>query len=219
MAAKGARNSAIGPSGGGQTTKIHVIPDVIGRSFCVHANGRKCSRQPGRAKLACSPFCAGGRAVSLDVGGIDRRRAPDAAVPGQGLEQAKPDALPAPSVEEVVDGRVRPILGKAVAPARPAPRHVDDARDDPAVIDQCVPLRPRGGRGSAPTPHRSTKSVAVPSLTSPLAIKTWKQELAETTTLLGTDPSPDRTFVAGAGSTTPTLLRSARRSCCAQSRP
>ncbi len=36
MARKGARAQAIGPSWGGQTTKVHVLTDVLGRPAVIH---------------------------------------------------------------------------------------------------------------------------------------------------------------------------------------
>ncbi|MCA1300861.1 IS5 family transposase [Stappia indica] len=43
---KGAKNQAIGPSRGGQTTKIHVLTDVIGRPFAFMLTGGNAADSP-----------------------------------------------------------------------------------------------------------------------------------------------------------------------------
>lgn len=80
--------------------------------------------------------------MRLDVGGVDGRAVKDAAAPGQGLEHLEPKALPAPAVEAVVDRRVRPKLRRAVAPARSALEHVDDAGDHPTIVYTVRALAP-----------------------------------------------------------------------------
>ena len=85
---------------------------------------------PGRRP----PFSARRRAVGLDRGRVDGGRGVDAAVAGQGLEDVVPDTLPAPAVEPVVDRRVRPVLGGAVAPARTRLKHMDNPGDDPVIV-------------------------------------------------------------------------------------
>ena len=46
MVVKGAKNQAIGPSRGGQTTKIHVLTDVIGRPFAFKLTGGNAADSP-----------------------------------------------------------------------------------------------------------------------------------------------------------------------------
>jgi hypothetical protein len=72
--------------------------------------------------------------VSLDVGAVDGDRADDAGRAGQSLEHLKPDTLPAPTVEAVVDRRVRPVFRRAVSPAGATSQHVHDAADNAAII-------------------------------------------------------------------------------------
>lgn len=72
--------------------------------------------------------------MGLDVGGL-HGASPDATVPGQGLEDAQPDTLPASPVEAVVDGRVGAVLGWTVSPTRTDIEHVDDAQDDLSIIN------------------------------------------------------------------------------------
>ena len=85
---------------------------------------------------------------------------PHPAVAGQGLKHAQPDALPAPAIEAVVDGRVGAVLGWTVAPAPRALEHVHDARDHPTVIDPAGSLTPPRQQQlrCAPTPYRSATS-------------------------------------------------------------
>jgi hypothetical protein len=56
--------------------------------------------------------------------------------------------LAAPAVEAIVDRRVRAIDRRAVPPGRARAQHMDNAADDPAIIDTVRPRRPRGISGS-----------------------------------------------------------------------
>ena len=49
----------------------------------------------------------------------------------QGIEYPAPDPLAVPAIEPVVDRRVGPVLGWAVAPPGARANHVHDAADDP----------------------------------------------------------------------------------------
>src|SRR4051794_38634495 len=53
---------------------------------------------------------------------------------GQRLEDTAPDPLPAPAVKAVVDRRVGPVLGRAVAPSSPRLQHVHDPADHPVIV-------------------------------------------------------------------------------------
>lgn len=68
-----------------------------------------------------APFCVSRRAMLLDVRSIDSDRVIDRALPSQRLEHGQPDALSAPAIEAVVDGRVGSILERGnPAGARPS---------------------------------------------------------------------------------------------------
>ncbi len=58
-----------------------------------------------------------------------------AAVPVTASNIRQPNALPAPAVEPVVDGRVGAVLGRAITPAPSRPQHVQDAADYPPIVD------------------------------------------------------------------------------------
>lgn len=96
---------------------------------------------PRDVPITCAkaPFCAGRRTMCLDAGGIDGDRTPDAAAPGQSLENAESDALPARAIEAVIDCCVGAILDRAIALPRADPQHMDDARDHPPLV---YPMRP-----------------------------------------------------------------------------
>src|SRR5689334_24375179 len=93
-----------------------------GFSWCVRrANDRSLAHVP--------PFSAAGRAVRLDRGGVDRQRHAVLSTVGQGLENSLPTSAFGPAIEAIIDGRVGTILGRAIAPARAALEHVDNAAD------------------------------------------------------------------------------------------
>lgn len=51
-----------------------------------------------------------------------------------GIHQPIPDAGLAPAIEAIVDGRVRPISFRQVAPGRPCPQDPEDAAEDAAIV-------------------------------------------------------------------------------------
>src|SRR6266705_1563537 len=87
-------------------------PDRSAREFwwCVR-------RGNGRSPVPAPPFSAAVRAAI-----------------GQRLEDRLPMSALGPAIEAIVDGRVRTIFGRAIAPARAALEHVDDAADDAAIV-------------------------------------------------------------------------------------
>src|SRR6185437_9051627 len=107
-------------------------------------------RPPREMPMACAkaPFCATGRAVRLDVCGIDGHRAPHRAVTGQGLEHAQPDALPAPAVEAVVNGGVSPYSGGQSRQRAPLLSICTMPEITRRSSTRWAPLRPRGSNGS-----------------------------------------------------------------------
>ena len=84
---------------------------------------------------ANAPFSATRQTMRPEVPAVDRAGVDHRAAPGQRLEDAEPDASAAPPVEPIVDSRVRPVDLRAVAPARTATRHMDDAADHSPVSD------------------------------------------------------------------------------------
>src|SRR6185437_341708 len=119
-----------------------------------------------RALVRRPPFSPGRGAMSFDVRAVDRREPVNAAMPGQRLENGKPPALAAPAIEAVVDGRVRPVGHRTVAPARPGTQHMHDPADYPTIIDPMrAARRPRGSNGSIRA-HSASLSHVMPFITS-----------------------------------------------------
>ena len=73
--------------------------------------------------------------MGLDVRAVDRHGSDHAGRAGQRVKNVGPDALAAPTIEAVVDGRVGAIVGRAITPPRPGAQHVHDPANDPAIID------------------------------------------------------------------------------------
>ena len=96
-------------------------------------------RASGRSRGGRPPFCAGSRAVRLDVCGIDRHCPDHAGRAGQRVENASPHTLPAPTVEAVVNRRIRAVIGRAIAPTRARAQHVHDPADHTPIIDTVRP--------------------------------------------------------------------------------
>ena len=122
------------------------------------------------------------------MGSVDGHRSPRPAIPGQDLEHAQPDALPAPAVEAVVDGRVGAVFGWAVTPTRAAPEHVRDARDPPRSSTRCTPLRPRGSRGPIRAHAPSLSQVNCRFIKTSVPPEILNQQIQPTPTLLSTAP-------------------------------
>lgn len=94
-----------------------------------------CARRvSGRSPVRAPPFSAAGRAMRLDRGGVDRQGHAVLAAIGQGFEDRPPASAFRPAIKAIVDGRVGTILGRAVAPAGTALKHMDDAADDPPIV-------------------------------------------------------------------------------------
>ena len=87
------------------------------------------------------------------MGAVDRRRADDPGRAGQCLEHLKPNALPAPAVEAVIDRRVRPVFRRAIAPPRTRTQHLHDAADHTAIVHTA--------RTSAPARQQGFKTLPV----------------------------------------------------------
>jgi len=76
--------------------------------------------------------------VSFDRGRVERQRDGIFAGLGQRFKDGAPSPALGPAVEAIVDGRVRTVFTRAIAPSRPRLQHVNDPADDAAVV---VPLR------------------------------------------------------------------------------
>ena len=78
--------------------------------------------------------------MSLDRGGVQRQGDGAFTWLGQSFEDRLPPVFLGPAIEAIVDGRVRAVLARAVAPAASRLQHMDDATDDTPVV---IPLRAR----------------------------------------------------------------------------
>ena len=98
-----------------------------GFSWCVR-------RVTGRSPVRAPPFSATGRAMRLDRGGVDRQGHAVLVAIGQRHEDRLPTSALGPAIKTIVDGRVRTIFGRAIAPAGAALEHMYDAADDAPII-------------------------------------------------------------------------------------
>src|SRR6201987_255856 len=91
-----------------------------------HANGRSPVHAP--------PFSAARRAVSFDRGGVDRQSYAVLAAAGERLKHRLPMSALSPAIETIVDRCVRTIVGRAIAPACAALKHVNDTADNASIV-------------------------------------------------------------------------------------
>jgi hypothetical protein len=94
----------------------------------------------GRSPVPAPPFSAARRAVSFDRGGVDRQRYAVLAAAGEHLEDRLPMSALGPAIETIVDRCVRTIVGRAIAPACAALKHVNDTADNASIADICTQL-------------------------------------------------------------------------------
>src|SRR5258708_1447442 len=80
------------------------------------------------------PFSAGGAAMSLDRGGVERQRDGVFAELRQSFKDRTPSATFGPAVETIVDCRVGAIFGWAIAPTSPRFQHMNDAADELQIV-------------------------------------------------------------------------------------
>lgn len=81
--------------------------------------------------------------MSFDRGRVERQSDSIFAGLGQRFKDGAPSPALGPAVETIVDGRVRAVFTRAVAPSRTRLQHVNDPADNAAVV---VPLRSRQSR-------------------------------------------------------------------------
>ena len=91
-------------------------------------------RASGRSPVHAPPFSAARRAVRLDRGGVDGQRHAVLAATGERFEDRLPMSALGPTIETIVDRRVRTIVGWAIAPACAALKHVNDTADNASIV-------------------------------------------------------------------------------------
>jgi hypothetical protein len=116
-------------------------------------------RASGRSRGGRPPFCASGGAMDFDVRAVDRHGPNHAGRAGQRVKDGSPDALAAPSIEAVVDRRVRSIVGRAIAPARARTQHVHDPADDSSIVDTVRAAPATWHQRFNPLPFRITQPI------------------------------------------------------------
>ncbi len=73
--------------------------------------------------------------MSLDRCAVERQHKRVFAGLGESFKHSAPSLGLGPTIEAIVDRRVRPVFIGAITPAAAGLQHVDDAADDAAVID------------------------------------------------------------------------------------
>jgi len=91
-------------------------------------------RASGRSLVHAPPFSAARRAMRLNRSGVDGQSHAVLAATRERFKDRLPMAALGPAIEAIVDRRVRTKLGRAVAPARTALKHVNDAADDASIV-------------------------------------------------------------------------------------
>src|SRR5215831_19359931 len=90
-------------------------------------------RASGRLPVHAPPFSAARRAVRFDRGGVDGQ-CHAALAAGERFKDRLPMPALSPAIETIVDRRVGTIIGRAIAPACVALKHVNDTTDDASIV-------------------------------------------------------------------------------------
>src|SRR4051794_33246886 len=91
-------------------------------------------RASGRSPVHTPPFSAARRAMRFDRGGVDRQSHSVLAAAGERFKDRLPMSALSPAIEPIVDRRVRAIVGRAIAPACAALKHVNDTADNASIV-------------------------------------------------------------------------------------
>ena len=91
-------------------------------------------RASGRSPVHAPPFSAARRAMRFDRGGVDGQSHAILAAAGERLKDRLPMSALSPAIETIVDRCVRTIVGRAIAPACAALKHVNDTADNASIV-------------------------------------------------------------------------------------
>lgn len=93
-------------------------------------------RPPRERPIACScsPFSAARRAMRFDRGEVNGQSHAVLAAAGERFKDRPPMSALAQRLKRFVDRRVRTIVGRAIASACAALKHVNDTADDASII-------------------------------------------------------------------------------------
>ena len=125
--------------------------------------------------------------MSFNRGRVERKRDGIFAGLGQRFKDRAPSSALGPAVEAIVNGRVRAVFMRAIAPSRTRLQHVNDSADDTPVV---VPIWPRQSRrqmrlDTRPLPVIQPKQTRAHSL----APESKPRGKGITSRYSGTDPS------------------------------
>src|SRR6476660_9895645 len=87
-------------------------------------------RATGRSLVHAPPFSAGRRAMRFDRGGVDGQSHAVLDAAGERFTDRLPMSA---AIETIVDRRVRTIVGRSIAPACAALKHVNDTADNASI--------------------------------------------------------------------------------------
>jgi hypothetical protein len=91
-------------------------------------------RASGRSPVHTPPFSATRRAMRLDRSRVDGQSHAILAAAGERFKDRSPMSAPGPAIEPIVDRRVRTIVGRAIAPACAALKHVNNTADNASIV-------------------------------------------------------------------------------------
>ena len=91
-------------------------------------------RASGRSPAHAPPFSAARRAMRLDRGGVDGQSYAVLAAAGERFKDRLPTSALSPAIETIVDRRAGTIVGRAIAPACAALKHVNDTADNASIV-------------------------------------------------------------------------------------
>ena len=91
-------------------------------------------RASGRSPVHVPPFSAARRAMRLDRGGVDGQSHDVVAAAGERFKDRLPMSALGPAIKAIVDRGVRTIIGRTIAPACAALKHVNDTADNASIV-------------------------------------------------------------------------------------
>ena len=107
---------------------------VCNRGRSARGSSWSARRASGRSPVHAPPFSAARRAVRLDRGGVDGQSHAVLAAAGERFKDRLPMSALGPAIETIVDRRAGTIVGRAIAPACAALKHVNDTADNASIV-------------------------------------------------------------------------------------
>ncbi len=91
-------------------------------------------RASGRSPVHAPPFSATRRAMRFDRGRVDGQSHAVLAAAGERFKDRLPMSALGPAIKAIVDRRVRTIVGRTIAPACAALKHMNDTADNASIV-------------------------------------------------------------------------------------